>query len=65
MRLSRIKLPSLDRILPFSRKNKLFTGIELDTDYARITVLEKDNEDLVFSIMPFEIQLTGDNEQDG
>jgi type IV pilus assembly protein PilM len=65
MRLSRIKLPSLDRILPFSRKSKLFTGIELDTDYARIAVLEKDNEDLVFSIMPFEIQLTGDNEQDG
>ncbi|WP_299237642.1 pilus assembly protein PilM [Sulfurihydrogenibium sp.] len=65
MKLSRIKLPSLDRILPFSKKNKLFTGIELDTDYARVTVLEKDNEDLIFSIMPFEIQLTGDNYQDG
>jgi type IV pilus assembly protein PilM len=65
MKLSRIKLPSLDRILPFSKKNKLFTGIELDTDYARVTVLEKDNKDLIFSIMPFEIQLTGDNYQDG
>jgi type IV pilus assembly protein PilM len=65
MKLSRIKLPSLDRILPFSKKNKLFTGIELDTDYARVTVLEKDNEDLIFSITPFEIQLTGDNYQDG
>jgi type IV pilus assembly protein PilM len=65
MKLSRIKLPSLDRILPFSKRNKLFTGIELDTDYARVAVLEKDNEDLIFSIMPFEIQLTGDNEQDG
>jgi type IV pilus assembly protein PilM len=65
MKLSKIKLPSLDRILPFSKKNKLFTGIELDADYARVAVLEKDNEDLVFSIMPFEIQLTGDNDQDG
>jgi type IV pilus assembly protein PilM len=57
MKLNKIKLPSL--------KNKLFTGIELDTDYARVSILEKDGEDLIFSIMPFEIQLTGDNEQDG
>jgi len=65
MKLNKIKLPSLDRILPFSKKNKLFTGIELDTDYARVAILEKDGEDLIFSIMPFEIHLTGDNEQDG
>jgi type IV pilus assembly protein PilM len=30
-----------------------------------VAILEKDGEDLIFSIMPFEIQLTGDNEQDG
>ncbi|EEP59837.1 type IV pilus biogenesis protein PilM [Sulfurihydrogenibium yellowstonense] len=65
MKLNKIKLPSLDKVLPFSKKNKLFTGIELDTDYARVTILEKDGEDLIFSIMPFEIQLTGDNDQDG
>jgi len=63
--LDKIKLPSLDRFLPISKKNKVFTGIELDTDYARVSILEKDGEDLIFSIMPFEIQLTGDNEQDG
>jgi len=63
--LNKIKLPFLDRFLPLSKKNKLFTGIELDTDYARVAILEKDGEDLIFSIMPFEIQLTGDNEQDG
>ena len=65
MKLDKIKLPSLDRFLPLSKKNKVFTGIELDTDYARVSILEKDGEDLIFSIMPFEIQLTGDNEQDG
>lgn len=65
MKLNKIKLPSLDKVLPFSKKNKLFTGIELDTDYARVAILEKDGEDLIFSIMPFEIQLTGDNDQDG
>jgi type IV pilus assembly protein PilM len=65
MKLNKIKLPSLDKVLPFSKKNKLFTGIELDTDYARVSILEKDGKDLIFSIMPFEIQLTGDNEQDG
>jgi len=65
MKLNKIKLPSLDKVLPFSKKNKLFTGIELDTDYARVAILEKDDEDLIFSIMPFEIQLTGDNDQDG
>ncbi|HBT98609.1 MAG TPA: pilus assembly protein PilM [Sulfurihydrogenibium sp.] len=65
MKLDKIKLPSLDRFLPISKKNKVFTGIELDTDYARVSILEKDGEDLIFSIMPFEIQLTGDNEQDG
>ena len=63
--MDKIKLPSLDRFLPISKKNKVFTGIELDTDYARVSILEKDGEDLIFSIMPFEIQLTGDNEQDG
>jgi len=63
--LNKIKLPSLDKVLPFFKKNKLFTGIELDTDYARVAILEKNGEDLIFSIMPFEIQLTGDNEQDG
>lgn len=65
MKLNKIKLPSLDKVLPFFKKNKLFTGIELDTDYARVAILEKNGEDLIFSIMPFEIQLTGDNEQDG
>jgi type IV pilus assembly protein PilM len=65
MKLDKIKLPSLGRFLPLSKKNKVFTGIELDTDYARVSILEKDGEDLIFSIMPFEIQLTGDNEQDG
>jgi len=43
----------------------LFIGIELDTDHARVSILEKDGEDLIFLIMPFEIQLTGDNDQDG
>ena len=43
----------------------MFAGIELDTDYARVSILEKDGEDLIFSIMPFELQLTGDNDRDG
>jgi type IV pilus assembly protein PilM len=43
----------------------LFIGIELDTDYVRVPILQKDGEDIIFSIMSFEIQHTEDNDQDG
>jgi type IV pilus assembly protein PilM len=65
MELNRNKIPSLSKILTFSKKRKISAGIELDSNYARVSVLEKNGKDLVFSAMPFEIELIGDNEQDG
>lgn len=63
--MNRNKIPSLSKILTFSKKRKISAGIELDSNYARVSVLEKNGKDLVFSAMPFEIELIGDNEQDG
>lgn len=58
--LSNISLPFL------SKKTKYYAGIEIDYDFARVSVLEKDEEDrVVFSLMPFEFEIIGDNQQDG
>jgi type IV pilus assembly protein PilM len=49
----------------FNKKKKASVGIQLDINYARISVLEKSGRNLTLSSLPFEIQLTGDNYQDG
>lgn len=48
------------------KKTKLYTGIEVDYDFIRVSILEKNEKDqTVFSLMPFEFEITGDNQQDG
>ncbi len=48
-----------------SSKEKLSLGIQLDKNFARIAVLEKEGDEFVLPIMPFEIELPEDAEQAG
>ncbi len=49
-----------------SKKTKFSTGIEIDYDFARVSILEKNEEGkITFSLTPFEFEITGDSTQDG
>ena len=56
-----LKLPSFN----LRKSNKLYSGIEVDTDYIRVGILKKEDEIIEIPIMPFEFEVTGDNTQDG
>ncbi len=51
--------------LPFSTKEKLSLGIQLDKNFARVAVLEKEGKDFILPVMPFEVELPEDTEQAG
>jgi len=56
-----LKLPAFN----LKKSSKLYSGIEVDTDYIRVGILKKENEIIEIPIMPFEFEVTGDNSQDG
>jgi type IV pilus assembly protein PilM len=60
-----LKIPKFLNIVKFGKSSNLSAGVEVDTDFMRIAVLRKEDTGLEFSLMPFEIDVTGDNEQDG
>ncbi|MBX0310221.1 MAG: pilus assembly protein PilM [Sulfurihydrogenibium sp.] len=62
MELNKIRIPSLNKIFFKKRKS---VGIELDSNYARVSILGRNGENLEFLVTPFEVELIGDNEQDG
>jgi type IV pilus assembly protein PilM len=47
------------------KKTEFYTGIEVDKDYIRVGLLQKDEDGFSLPIMPFEIHVSGDDEQDG
>ncbi|MGB9766373.1 MAG: type IV pilus biogenesis protein PilM [Sulfurihydrogenibium sp.] len=58
-----LSLPKLN--IGLMKKTKFYTGIEVDRDYIRIGLLQKDEDGFSLPIMPFEIHVSGDDEQDG
>ncbi|WP_028950016.1 type IV pilus biogenesis protein PilM [Sulfurihydrogenibium subterraneum] len=56
-----INLPKIG----LGRSSDFYNGIEVDTDYVRVGILKKENEIIEIPIMPFEFEVTGDNNQDG
>lgn len=66
--LNKLKIPRFGKFnipkISLGKKSNLSTGIEVDSDFIRIALIKK-NEKLELAIMPFEINVSGDNNQDG
>ncbi len=58
-----MKLPLLNFFL--GSKEKASLGIQLDRNFARVVVLEKEGKDFILPVMPFEVDLPEDPEQAG
>ncbi len=60
-----MKLSNIFRLPFLGNKEEQSLGIQLDKNFARVAVLEKEGKEFILPVMPFEVDLPEDTEQAG